>query len=265
MIIHVGVADKIASQTDKTIYVCGNSDFTIEFDFDAEWDSYTAKTARFIHGESFTDVVFSGNSCAVPIMQDVYSFKVGVYAGDLHTTTPAIVSAKKSILCEAGAPAEPPEDVYHQLIDMIDAGMLKGDKGDRGAPGPAGAPGSAAEVTEENITAALGYKPANPDDFAVNQGYAVTNLYPDNIQISVNQFCKSGNVCMFTYQINVKTAISGDYGLAVAQLPFASAVRMWLNNGWQFYVEQGEKNIKLNNDNLATGGYMLSGMYLTND
>lgn len=39
----------------------------------------------------------------------------------------------------------------------------KGDKGDTGDTGPSGPAGSDAEVTAENITAALGYTPAAPD------------------------------------------------------------------------------------------------------
>ncbi len=124
---------------------------------------------------------------------------------------------------------------------------------------------SGGTVTKEEIVEALGYTPANPADFAPDNNHYMTNLFPDDITVLVDQFCKAGNVCMFTYQINVKTAISGDYGLELAQLPFTSAVRMWLNNGWQFYVDQGTHNIKLNNDKLAAGSYMLSGMYITED
>lgn len=166
--------------------------------------------------------------------------------------------------------------IAQTLREKLDSGELKGEKGDTGpagATGPAGPQGPKGEpgesgggsVTAESIAAALGYTPANPADFALDTNHSLTNLFPDNITALVNQFCKFGNVCMFTYQISVKTAISGDYGLTLAQLPFASAVRMWLNNGWQFYVEQGEKNIRLNGDNLAAGNYMLSGIYITTD
>lgn len=124
---------------------------------------------------------------------------------------------------------------------------------------------SGGTVTKEEIVDALGYTPANPADFAPDTNHFLTNLFPDNITVLLNQFCKAGNVCMFTYQINVTSAPTVAYGAAIAQLPFTSAVRMWLNNGAQFYVDQGTKNIKLNDDRLATGVYMLSGMYITTD
>lgn len=117
--IHISVKDKIAIKTDKTFYVCGNSDFRILFDFDTEWNAYETKTARFSHDGSYTDIVFSGSECAVPIISDIYCFHVGVYAGDLHTTTPARVPCRKSILCGGGIPADPAPDVYNQLMERI--------------------------------------------------------------------------------------------------------------------------------------------------
>lgn len=117
--IHISVKDKIAVKTDKTFYVCGNSDFRILFDFDAEWDVYETKTARFCNDGSYTDIVFSGSECAVPIISDIYCFYVGVYAGDLHTTTPARVPCRKSILCGGGIPADPVPDVYNQLMERM--------------------------------------------------------------------------------------------------------------------------------------------------
>ena len=116
--INVSVQNKIA-MADGTIYICGNSDFVVEFEFDREWDVFEYKTARFIYGGKYEDVVFGGTQCSVPIISNVTSFKVGVYAGDLSTTTPATVYAKKSILCADGTPAAPVADVYSQIMAML--------------------------------------------------------------------------------------------------------------------------------------------------
>ena len=117
--ITVTVRDKIATTERNAQYVCGNSDYIITFDFDAEWDMYETKTARFVHGDAYTDIVFSGTECSVPIMSNVSYFKVGVFAGDLHTTTDAHVAAMRSILCDAGVPADPPESVYNQIMALL--------------------------------------------------------------------------------------------------------------------------------------------------
>ena len=116
--INIAIRKKVANQTNKTLYICGNSDFVVNFEFDAEWDEFSVKTARFIHSAGYTDVVFEGNLCAVPVISNTHNIKVGVFAGNLRTTTPAHVSAKKSILCDSGSPAPPSADVYNQIMDI---------------------------------------------------------------------------------------------------------------------------------------------------
>lgn len=118
--INISVANKNAvNVSGDVLYICGNSDFIINFAFDDEWNEFDTKTARFVYNSTFQDVVFKGNQCPVPIISNAYIIKVGVFAGNLRTTTPAIVSAKKSILCGKGSPAAPSEDVYHQIMELI--------------------------------------------------------------------------------------------------------------------------------------------------
>ena len=116
--INVSVLNKIAA-ADGTVYICGNSDYLVEFDFDREWDAFEHKTARFIHGTTYTDQVFSGNLCPVPVLYNVTSFRIGVFAGNLSTSTPATVYAKKSILCGNGIPADPSISVYSQIMALL--------------------------------------------------------------------------------------------------------------------------------------------------
>ena len=119
--IHITVRDKIAIG-DRSRIVCGNSDYIAIFDFDAEWDPYDTKTARFVYAEhsgQYVDVVFTGTECPVPVLRDVIGVTVGVFAGDLHTTTPAWFECDKSILCGVGSPSDPPDDVYNQIMELI--------------------------------------------------------------------------------------------------------------------------------------------------
>ena len=98
--LHIAVDNKVATylQRDGEI-VCGNSDYQIVFTFDADWDAYDTKTARFIWNGKHMDVPFTGNECQVPIIKNTDEVKVGVYAGDIFTTTPATIPCKRSILC----------------------------------------------------------------------------------------------------------------------------------------------------------------------
>lgn len=119
--IKITVRDKVATG-DRSRIVCGNSDYIAIFDFDAEWDPYDTKTARFVYAEhsgQYVDVVFTGTECPVPVIQDVIGVTVGVFAGDLHTTTPAWFECDKSILCGGGSPAAPPDDVYNQIMERL--------------------------------------------------------------------------------------------------------------------------------------------------
>lgn len=102
--LHINVVDKVASyhKRDGAI-VCGNSDYQIQFKFDSEWNSHNKKTARFIWGGAYYDVDFTGDICRVPILKNTRLVEVGVFAGELNTTTSAIIPAKASILC-GGAP-----------------------------------------------------------------------------------------------------------------------------------------------------------------
>lgn len=118
-IINVKIRDKIAVAARKSLYICGNSDFVVVFDFDDEWTSHETKTARFRYNGAYIDQIFTGNECPVPIISNVFSFEIGVFAGDLHTTTSAYVPAKKSILCGTGSPADPTPDVYNQIMEKL--------------------------------------------------------------------------------------------------------------------------------------------------
>lgn len=128
--LHIIVKDKVATYCARDGFiVCGNSDYVIEFTFDREWDAYGAKTARFISNGSYEDVVFTGNTVSVPIMRNTDSVAVGVFSGDLKTTTSAVIGCKKSILCNDGVPGDPSQDVYNQIIELLNAGGVIGEDG----------------------------------------------------------------------------------------------------------------------------------------
>lgn len=117
--IEISVKNRVAWQTNTNVYICGNGDFEVVFAFDPEWDRYETKTARFNHDGENTDVVFSGNKCTIPKTINATRLEVGVYAGELYATTPAVVRCVRSILCNNGAPADPLPDVYAQIMEML--------------------------------------------------------------------------------------------------------------------------------------------------
>lgn len=111
--LHINVIDKIATyQRRDGEIVCGNSDYQIEFTFDSEWAEHTTKTARFIVNGQYTDVDFTGDTCTAPIISNTDKVTVGVYAGNLCTSTPAIINCTPSILCGSGEQAPESAEQY---------------------------------------------------------------------------------------------------------------------------------------------------------
>lgn len=154
--INVLVRDKIATAVGDIVYICGNSDYIINFDFDAEWDAYGVKTARFVHNGTYTDVVFTGNQCAMPVIHKAYGIYVGVYAGDLRTTTPAHIPSAASILSAEGTPAAPPDDVYAQITALCEDALATANsvRNDADTGKFNGAPGKTPVVGEDYFTEA---------------------------------------------------------------------------------------------------------------
>ena len=92
--LNITVRNKIATTTDPTTVVNGNNDYTVVFDFDSEWDSLSSKTAMFVYGreeQKYKTVTFTGNSCVMPALYNTGYVLIGVFAGDIKTTTAAYV------------------------------------------------------------------------------------------------------------------------------------------------------------------------------
>lgn len=121
--IHINVTDKIALASGIPDIVCGNNDYTAVFTFDSEWDEYEAKTARFVFmkngAPAYTDVLFTGDTVQIPALYDTPEVMIGVYAGDIHTTTPARISCIPCITDGAPVHCEPTPDVYNQLMKYL--------------------------------------------------------------------------------------------------------------------------------------------------
>ena len=121
MIIKINIANKRpVVENDpilgkQPVIVCGNTDYQIQFAFDNEWDGFTAKTALFIWrqgGQLQTcEAPFNGDTVNVPMLQGAHYVLVGVFAGELHTTTSVKIECEYSVQCDAKGAAKvyPPE------------------------------------------------------------------------------------------------------------------------------------------------------------
>ena len=116
--IKIKIRDKRAGGTGTVI--CGNSDYTVAWDLDQEWEPYSAKTMRVnLADGTYRDVVFTGNTAALPVLSTPGWASVGLYAGDLHTSRAADLRVLPSVTTPGGAPADPAEDVYAQITEKL--------------------------------------------------------------------------------------------------------------------------------------------------
>ncbi len=115
MTININVADKRATVIGAPVIVCGNSDYSVRFTFDEAWADLEYKTARFVYVKDgavhHTDVPFTGDTVAVPMLSNTKEVFVGVFSGSLYATTPARIPCELSILCGTGEPQDPVPDV----------------------------------------------------------------------------------------------------------------------------------------------------------
>lgn len=116
--INIKVRDKCAEG--EGVVICNNSDYTVAWDLDEEWTPYDTKTMRVnLADGTYQDVVFTGNTAALPVLSTPGWVSVGLYAGDLHTSRAARLLALSSVLTPGGSPAAPSEDVYAQIMAKL--------------------------------------------------------------------------------------------------------------------------------------------------
>ena len=116
----IKIKDKIAKPLNNCV-ICSNSDYTVKFIFDEEWEKEPLRIARFIWNKQYVDVQFTGDTCEVPIISKTNNLAIGVYAGDLRTTTPAILTCYTSILCEDVIEHSVTPSEYEEIMKLLNA------------------------------------------------------------------------------------------------------------------------------------------------
>lgn len=159
-VIKININNKIPTAAENYIIVCGNSDYVINFAFDEEWNSHPLKTAQFNYlsdGKlNSVPVIFEGSECAVPVLKNTSYVEIGVFAGNLQTTSILTIPCRRSILCKTGTPPAPENDVYSVILKKVDETLTtarnveeRANNGEfNGKDGAPGAPGANYILTE---------------------------------------------------------------------------------------------------------------------
>lgn len=119
--LKITVRNKRASGTSGTgTIVCGNSDYKVIWDLDGEWAPFNTKTMRVqLPNGSHQDVVFSGDSAALPVQHAAGWISIGLFAGDIHTSRGTSFWVEDAITTIGGPPADPMPGVYDQIMELI--------------------------------------------------------------------------------------------------------------------------------------------------
>ena len=120
--LNITVCGRVAEISRDAEIVCGNSDYIAVFDFDAEWDAYPVKTMRVVWMDAdtgkmlYADVLFEGTRAVLPPVYRTAQLLLGIYAGDIRTSTPVRIPC-----CAAGhnPHPEPAQDIYEQLLRLM--------------------------------------------------------------------------------------------------------------------------------------------------
>jgi hypothetical protein len=123
MTINISIVNKRAAVDGAPVIVCGNEGYKVNFAFDAEWAELDVKTARFVFVQNgavkHIDVTFVGDTVDVPVLSNTREVRIGVFAGDLRTTTPACIPCEPSIRCGTGDPMEMTQNQYDEIMALM--------------------------------------------------------------------------------------------------------------------------------------------------
>ena len=139
--LHIAVKGKMATLTEQNFQlVGGNSDYEVVFDFDEDWNNYPVKTALFVFGKETRKKVFDGNICEGVAIEGATMCLIGVFADDIATTTPACVSGIRQSIRDVAKdlPEAPEEDVYNQIMELLNRYIEQGGGGGGGENGKDG-------------------------------------------------------------------------------------------------------------------------------
>lgn len=180
--LYISIVDKVATfQARDGDIVCGNSCYQIKFTFDREWDAHEKKTARFIWNGQFFDRDFTGDTCPVPIIQKANEIQVGVFAGDLVTTTPAKIGCKASILCGTETPSNDNDKYYvNEAKEYADSAAASAAASETSSEASRSA--STAASTAATNAAASATNASKAAKEAKDTKDAVSRLYTDNAE-----------------------------------------------------------------------------------
>lgn len=125
--ISITVTNRLAHISGTPVIICGNSDYTVLFDFDAEWDGTENLNAhiRYLrNGLPEHDALpITDGACNLPAIYGTDAVQIGVSGGSIRTSVPAEIPCIPCANDFGGTEKQPVRDVYNEIMEVIaDAG-----------------------------------------------------------------------------------------------------------------------------------------------
>lgn len=117
----VTVRDKYAQVQGNPEIVCGNSDYTVTFDFDAEWDGEPTARIRYLRDglPVEANIPIADGVCELPAVYGTDELCIGAYTDTVQTSTPAVIPCVMCVTDIPGKPQTEHRDVYNEMMEVL--------------------------------------------------------------------------------------------------------------------------------------------------
>ena len=123
MEIVITVSEKIARVRGNPVIVCGNSGYTLRVRTDSEWDALPdirVLLTWMCGGRAVcVTVPLNDGRCELPAVHGACEVYISLYAGNVHTSVPAVIPCEPCVTDLPGSVMQPPADFYHILTEAM--------------------------------------------------------------------------------------------------------------------------------------------------
>ena len=117
--INIAIKNKTPIYDDISI-VCDNSNYVVVWDLDEEWAAYDTKAMHLTYSDGTHAVrIFSGQRVTLPVVTVPGKVGISLYAGDISTSSEALITAKPSGRTGCDPVPDPGTGLYEQLLAAL--------------------------------------------------------------------------------------------------------------------------------------------------
>ena len=121
--IDMAVCRKHAEIRGNPQIVCGNSDYVLRIDTDAEWTHAAGMTVQILYhrnGETVcAHIPVINRRCTLPAITETCEVLVSLYADCIRTAAPAVIPCVPCITDAGGSQMQPVQDEFNRIMGLL--------------------------------------------------------------------------------------------------------------------------------------------------